>query len=300
MRNRQNRIKLTTGEIVFNIFNYTIFALFALICIFPFYYVIINSLSDNANSGNALFWPVGFHLDNWEQVFTVKGLVHSFGVSVLRVVVGTVLSLLCTSFMGYALSRRELFARRVWYRMITFTMYFGAGMIATYLVYVNYGLRNTFWVYILPGLISPYNLMLFKTYVESIPESLEESAQIDGAGYLTRFIMIVLPLCKPIIGTLCIFTAVGHWNAFMDCIMYITDERLFTAMFKLRQVLSEAQQIAQQIINGGAAADVDFSQMTATGLRFTIAAVVTLPVLCIYPFFQKYFTGGIMIGAVKG
>ncbi len=300
MKKNSNRIRLTSGEVVFNIINYTFFALFALICVFPFYYVLINSVSDNANSSNALFWPVGFHLENWKEVFTVKGLVRSFGISASRVVIGTVLSLLCTSFVGYALSRPELFAKRVWYRMITFTMYFSAGLIPTFLTYGDYGLRNNFWVYILPGLISPYNLMLFKTYVESIPASLEESAQIDGAGYFTRYARIVMPLCKPIIGTLCIFTAVGHWNSFMDCVLYIKDENLFTAMFKLRQVLNEAQAYAQQIINGGYSADMDFSQMTATGLRFTIAGVVTLPVLCIYPFFQKYFTGGIMIGAVKG
>ena len=296
-----NKIKLSFGDKVFNVFNYAIFGLFALICVFPFYFIIINSISNNTAvvNGDVLFYPVGIHFENFEELFFIKGIGRSFLVSAARVVIGTSLSLVCTSFMGYCISRPELFARKIIYRMITLTMYLSAGLIPYILTIKSLGFQNNFWVYVVPGLISPFNLMLFKTFVESIPTSLEESAQIDGAGYLTRYFRIVLPLCKPILATLCIFSAVGHWNSFMDTVYFMTKEDWFTASFRLFQVQNEADQLAREIINGNST-EVDTSQMTASSLRFTIATVVTAPVLMIYPFFQKYFTGGIMIGAVKG
>ena len=296
-----NKIKLSFGDKVFNVFNYALFGLFALICVFPFYFVIINSISSNTavTNGDVLFYPIGVHFENFSELFFLKGIGRSFLNSLARVVIGTALSLMCTSFMGYCISRPELFARKFIYRAITITMYLSAGLIPYILTVKNLGFQNNFWVYVIPGLISPYNLMLFKTFVESIPASLEESAAIDGAGYLTRFFRIVLPLCKPILATLCIFSAVGHWNSFMDTVYFVTKEELFTASYRLYQVQSEADQLAREIINGNST-EVDTSQMTASSLRFTIATVVTVPVLLIYPFFQKYFTGGIMIGAVKG
>lgn len=295
------KIKLSTGDKVFNVINYTIFGLFALICIFPFYYIVINTLSDSqaVSNGDVLIWPIGFNFKNYTEVFQLKLLGRNFVNTIARVVIGTTFSLIATSFLGYAMSRQELWHRKIWYRMITITMYFSAGLIPTYLNIKSLGLGNNFWVYILPGMISPYNLMLFKTYVESIPASLEESAQIDGAGYLVRYFRVVMPLAKPILATLCIFTAVGHWNNFMDCILYIQDLDLYVVQARLRQVLNEAYQLANEIKAGTADAGT-FAQITPTGIRFTIAAITTLPVLCIYPFFQKYFTSGIMIGAVKG
>lgn len=296
-----NYIKRTTGEKIFDVANYVFFGLFAFICVYPFYYIIVCTFSNTqaVSNGDVLLWPIGFNLVNYKEVFQLPYVGRNLLNSGLRVLLGTVLSLICTSFLGYALSRRELWHRKLWYRMITITMYLSAGMIPTYLNIKSLGLGNNFWVYILPGLISPYNLMLFKTYVESIPASLEESAQIDGAGYITRYARIVMPLCKPILATLCIFTAVNHWNSFMDAILYIRDLKLYTMAARLRSVLNEAAQLANEI-KAGTADQGAFVQITPMSVRFTIAAITTIPVLLIYPFFQKYFTGGIMIGAVKG
>ena len=286
---------------MFDAINYVVFGLFALICIYPFYYILICTFSNTqaVSNGDVLLWPVGFNWMNYREVLELQYVGRNLFNSVARVVIGTTLSLFCTSFLGYAMSRRELWHRKIWYRMITITMYLSAGMIPTYLNIKSLGLGDNFWVYILPGLISPYNLMLFKTYVESIPSSLEESAQIDGAGYITRYLRVVMPLSKPILATLMIFTAVGHWNSFMDSILYIRDLKLYTMSARLRMVLNEAAQLANEI-KAGTADDGAYLQITPMSVRFTIAAITTIPVLCIYPFFQKYFTGGIMIGAVKG
>ena len=286
---------------MFDAINYVVFGLFALICIYPFYYILICTFSNTqaVSNGDVLLWPVGFNWMNYREVLELQYVGRNLFNSVARVVIGTTLSLFCTSFLGYAMSRRELWHRKIWYRMITITMYLSAGMIPTYLHIKSLGLGDNFWVYILPGLISPYNLMLFKTYVESIPSSLEETDQIDGAGYITRYLRVVMPLSKPILATLMIFTAVGHWNSFMDSILYIRDLKLYTMSARLRMVLNEAAQLANEI-KAGTADDGAYLQITPMSVRFTIAAITTIPVLCIYPFFQKYFTGGIMIGAVKG
>lgn len=293
--------KKSFGDRIADVIIYLVFGIFALACIFPIYYIFINSVSNNdaVSRGDVLFWPVGFHIQNYLDIIDQPDIGTAIINTLIRTFLGTFLSLMLTSFMGYAFTRNELWHRKIWYRMLTLTMYFGAGLIPSFLNIKMLGLYNSFWVYIIPGLISVYNMILFKTFVESIPASLEESAAIDGAGYLTRFFRIVLPLCKPILATLCIFSAVGHWNSFMDTVYFITKEELFTASYRLYQVQSEADQLAREIING-TSTEVDTSQMTASSLRFTIATVVTLPVLLVYPFFQKYFTGGIMIGAVKG
>ena len=293
--------KKSFGDIIADVIIYLVFGIFALACVFPIYYIFINSVSNNdaVNRGDVLFWPIGFHIQNYLDIIDQPDIGTAILNTLIRTFLGTFLSLMLTSFMGYAFTRHELWHRKVWYRMLTLTMYFGAGLIPSFLNVRMLGLYNSFWVYIIPGLISVYNMILFKTFVESIPASLEESAAIDGAGYLTRFFRIVLPLCKPILATLCIFSAVGHWNSFMDTVYFMTKEDLFTASYRLYQVQSEADQLAREIING-TSTEVDTSQMTASSLRFTIATVVTAPVLLVYPFFQKYFTGGIMIGAVKG
>lgn len=295
------KIKKTPGEKVFDVINYAFFGLFAFICAYPFYYILINTISSSTavSSGDVMFWPIGFNLSNYKEVFKMEYLGRNLFNSVARVFLGTALGLLSSSFLGYAFTRMEMWHRKFWYRMVTFTMYFGAGFIPTYLNIKSLGFTNNFLVYVIPGMISPYNMILFKTFVESIPASLEESAQIDGAGYLTRYARVVLPLCKPILATLAIFTAVGQWNSFMDCILYVNKLDLYVLQARLRQVLNEAAQIAYEMRQGATASSADLT-ITPLGIRFTIAAVTTIPILVVYPYFQKYFTGGIMIGAVKG
>lgn len=299
--------KLSVGDRIANVIIYVVFGLFALICAFPIYYIFINSISDNAavSRGDVMFWPVGIQFQNYIDILQQPDIASAIWNTLARTFLGTFLSLLLTAFMGYAFSRPEMWHRKIWYRMVTLTMYFGAGLIPSFLNIKLLGLYNTFWVYIIPGLISAYNMILFKTFVESIPASLEESADLDGAGYLIKFFRIVLPLCKPIIATLCIFTAVGHWNDYMTTVYYIQNRKLYTLQFLLYDYLNQSQQLANMIKDMGGAADSAMiagasNAISTTSIKMSIAMFVTIPVLCVYPFFQKYFVGGIMVGAVKG
>ena len=299
--------KKSFGDILADVIIYLVFGIFALACIFPIYYIFINSVSNNdaVNRGEVLVWPVGFHIQNYLDIIDQPDIGTAIINTLVRTFLGTFLSLMLTAFMGYAFTRNELWHRKIWYRMLTLTMYFGAGLIPCFLNVKMLGLYNSFWVYIIPGLISVYNMILFKTFVESIPASLEESADLDGAGYMIKFFRIVLPLCKPIIATLCIFTAVGHWNDYMTTVLYIQDRKLFTLQFLLYDYMNQASQLAQMIKNMGSQVNTSAIATAAgainpTTVKMSIAMFVTLPVLFVYPFFQKYFVGGIMIGAVKG
>lgn len=299
--------KKTIGDRIADVIIYVAFGLLALICIFPIYYIFINSISNNdaVTRGDVMFWPVGIQFQNYLDILDQPDIGSAVWTSLSRTFLGTFLSLLCTSFIGYAFSRQELWHRKLWYRMLTMTMYFSAGLIPSFLNIRMLGLYNTYWVYIIPGLISVYNMILFKTFVESIPASLEESADLDGAGYLLKFFKIVLPLCKPIIATLCIFSAVGHWNDYMTTVYYIQDRKLFTLQFLLYDYMNKSNRLAQMIKEMGGqlnstAISAAMNAINPTSVKMSVAMVVTLPVLCVYPFFQKYFVGGIMIGAVKG
>ena len=298
----------TWKDVLFRGINGFVFALFSLLCVFPFYYIFINSISDNTMvaNGEVMFWPKGIHLENYKQIFEINQIAYSFLVSIARTVLGTALALVATSLLGYALTRQELWHRKLWYRMIIATMYFNAGLIPWFMLMKNLHFLNNFFAYIIPGMISSFNLILFKTYVESIPPSLEESADLDGAGYLVKYFRIILPLSKPILATLLIFTAVGQWNDFMTTVYLVTDPKLFTLQYRLYQYLNEANSVAQMIKDmaaaGGSTAGLTTAttQLSPTSLKMAVTIVAVFPILCGYPIFQKYFVGGIMIGAVKG
>lgn len=296
--------KKTAGDIAFDIFNYTFFAVFTLLCFLPFYYLFINTISDNdkVTRGLVLWYPIGIHFQNYLEVLKLRGLGNAVLVTLGRTVIGTALTIIGTSFLGYALTKQELWHRKLWYRFIVVTMYFNAGIIPWFINMKNLHLTNNFLAYIIPGIVSAYSLILFKTYVESIPASLEESAELDGAGYLVRYARIVMPLCKPILATLIVFSAVGHWNSFMDTVFLMTDSKLYTLQYILYQYLNEANSLADTLKNmSELGIHVDASRLlTPTAVKMTVSMVVVIPVLCVYPFFQKYFVGGIMIGAVKG
>jgi putative aldouronate transport system permease protein len=181
-------------------------------------------------------------------------------------------------------------------------MYFNAGIMPWYITMMNLKLTNNFLAYILPSVISPFNIILVKTFVESIPESLQEAAEIDGAGVLTIFAKIIMPLIKPILATITIFSAVGQWNSFTDTLFLVTDQKLFTLQFVLYKYINEANSLAALIKNSqsGIAAANLANMQTATSIRMTVSMIVVLPILFVYPYFQRYFVKGVMIGAVKG
>lgn len=296
--------KRTVGDLVFNIVNYTVYGLFTVICVIPFYYLFINTISANdlVSRGQILLVPKGIHFNNYVEILKMKGLGQAALVSVGRTVLGTFGTLIGTSFLGYALSKQEFWKRKIWYRYVVITMYFNAGIIPWYINMKNLGLTNSFWAYVIPAIVAPFSLILYKTYVENIPASLEESAAMDGAGYLVRFTRIIMPLSKPILATTAIFSAVGQWNSFTDTLFLMTDSRKFTLQYLLYQYMNEANSLADSLMKmSESGMKVDMSAiLTATSVKMTVSMVVVLPILCVYPFFQRFFVNGIMIGSVKG
>lgn len=297
------KVKLSIGDKIFNVINYTIFTLFAFICTFPFYYIIINTISANnlANRGEILFWPKGIHFSNYIEVLGLPNIGRAALVSIARTVIGTAVSTLGASYMGYCFTKRNMWHYKLWYRFAIITMYFGAGLIPGYLNIKMLGLLNSFWVYIIPGMFPVYNAVLVKTYMESIPASLEESAEIDGAGYLYRFIVIMFPLSFPTVATIALFSAVGQWNSFMDTLLYINDYELYPLQFLLYQYFKEADKLMALVQSGQTITREDIERtITPNSVRLTVTVIITFPIMCVYPFIQRYFIRGIMIGAIKG
>lgn len=300
----RNKRKLTGGDVAFNIINYTVFILITLACVFPFYYLFINTISSNelVRLGQIQLIPRGIHFENYVQVMKIPGILDALFVSVARTVLGTLWTVGGCAFLGYLVTKQEMWLRKLWYRLIIVTMYFSAGLIPWYMNLRMLGFLDNFWVYVIPGLVSPYNVILVKTFIEGLPPSLEESATLDGAGYTRVFASIVMPLITPILATLCIFSAVGQWNSFTDTMMLMPSGKNYTLQFLLYKYQNEASSLAALVRNtqdSSSLANVATKQ-TALSVRMTVAMVVTLPILFVYPFFQRYFVKGIMIGAVKG
>lgn len=296
--------RTTPGDVVFNIFNYLFFTVFTLSCIFPFYYLFINTVSDNTlvKKGLINFYPKGFNVDNYIALRNVGDLGSSFIVSISRTLLGTALMVAASAFVGYLVTKQEMWHRSFWYRFLVITMYFNAGLIPTYLNLVMLGLTNHFSVYIIPTIVAPYNIILVKTYIESIPGELEESAFIDGASYMTVFRKLIWPLSKPILATIAIFGAVGHWNSFQDSLIYMQgNSELFTLQHRLYNYLNSTTNLGALMSQGGTAAQQAMQQaLNAKVIKYTISMVSVIPILMVYPFMQRYFEKGIMLGAVKG
>lgn len=288
---------------LFDIINYLVFGIFTLMCVYPFYYIFINTISDNTLTarGQVMFYPIGVHFSNYAQVLKIAGLADATLISIARTVLGTGLTVFASAFVGYIVTKEKLWHRKFCYRFIVATMYFNAGIIPWFILMMNMGLTNNFLAYIIPGIVSPFNIILVKTYIESIPPALEESAQIDSAGYWTRFTRIILPLCMPILATVTVFSAVGQWNSFQDTLFLMTDRKLYTLQFLLYRYINESNALATILKNSNGAVNMNLSLVqTPTSVRMTVTMIVVAPILLVYPFFQRYFVGGIMIGAVKG
>lgn len=296
--------KLTAKDHVIDIIICLVFGAFTIACIFPFYYIFINTISDNSlvATGRINLIPRGIHFENYVKVLTLKELPGATLVSLGRTVLGTLFTLICAAFPAYCFSREEYWHKKIFYRFVIITMYFSAGVIPMFLTYRTLGIYDTFWVYILPCCVTPFNLILIKTYMESLPQSLEESAEIDGAGYMVRFTKIVIPLCKPILATITVFSAVGQWNNWMDTVLYTKNRSLQTLQYVLYRYLKEANTLAEIAReNPEAMAEMDPSTMLSPlTIKYTVCIVTIVPIIIVYPFFQKHFVKGMMIGAVKG
>jgi len=294
-KEKGSTIKVSAGDRTVEIVCYIVFSIAAFLCLYPFYYIVINTISANDLSakGDILFWPQGIHFKNYLSAFRIDGLLRAFQISLMRTVLGTALTVFASAFLGFMFTQEKMWLRKFWYRLIVATMYFNAGIIPWFLVMKTMHLTNNFWGYILPAIVSPFNLILTKTFVESVPKELQEAAEMDGAGVLTVFFKIIIPVIKPIMATVAIFSAVSQWNAFQDTLLLMTDTKLYPLQFVLYQYLNQASSLASL-------APAAATTQTTTSVRMTITVIVVLPIMLVYPIFQKYFVKGIMIGAVKG
>lgn len=289
---------LTPGEKAAKIVNYALLALLALACLFPFYYVVVISMSPESEvvrKGIVLF-PDKITWSAYKEMFRESyALGQAYKVTLFRTIVGTTLNLLVTFMTAYPLSRRMLPGRAGFMFYIVFTMLFSGGMIPTYLVVQSLGLMNTIWALIVPGLVGAFNVIIMKSFFEQLPPEIEESAKVDGAGELQTMARIVFPLTMPVMATVGLFYMVGHWNSYFDGVMYISKPELSPLQVVLRSILLSVKQQNTEI---NQFAD-DYLVSTLT-IKMAAVVLTTVPILLVYPFIQKYFTKGAMLGAVKG
>jgi len=291
--------KRSLGESSFDVVNTILLLFIGIITFYPFYYMFIYSISNSdLAAGGLSIYPRGLTLLNYKTVFRIEGIFHTAFISFARTVVGTILTLLGCSFVAYGLSKKELPCRRLMNRLLLMTMYISSGLIPWYITMKAFGLKNNFLLYVLPGTVIAYYVILMRTYFEQLPASVEESAMVDGANYFTILFRLVLPMSLPILATIAIFTAVSQWNSWTDNLYLCSNPKLKTLQLMLYNFLqsrSENIYSSQKIVDTNQAASI-----TPTSIRMTITMVVVLPIFLVYPFLQKYFVEGILIGAVKG
>ncbi len=297
--------KIDITDTIMSIVTYIVYTFFAFVCVYPFYYIFINTISSNDLSarGKITFWPKELHLTNYVNVSHIPSLVDAFQISLARTILGTLLTVGASAFLGYMFTRETMWHRKIWYRLTVATMYFNAGIIPFFITMKNIHLYDTFWVYILPTIVSPFYIVLCKTFVESVPKELTDAAELDGAGTIRTFISVIIPVIKPILATVAIFSAVAQWNSFQDTLLLTSSPKLSTLQFTLYQYINQASSLKAIVNSSTSTASMAASlahAATATSIRMTVTIVVVAPILLVYPIFQKYFVKGIMIGAVKG
>lgn len=291
------------SSVLFDVFNYLLMTSFFIITIYPLYYIFIYSISDPVLAQKGVYlYPVGVTLSNYKTIFMLNGIWNAALISVLRTVIGTVITVVCCTFFAYLVTQEDLPCRKFFYRFLVITMYLNSGLIPWFLTMKAYHLDNNFLLYVVPGAVSAYYVILIKTYQEQLPHALMEAAKIDGAGYITIFLKIVLPLSLPIVATIAVFASVGQWNSWQDNFFLVQSDNLETLQLMLYNFLNQANQIAQRSMEdmNRMVANQQAPKITPETVRMTITMVVTLPILFVYPFMQKYFVKGIMIGAIKG
>lgn len=279
--------------------NFFLLLVFAFLCVYPLYFIFINSISGaDAVVRGVYILPEDFSLEFYKSLLQMPNIPNSIVVSVARTVLGAALTVICSSFLGYMVTQSELPMRKWVYRFVVATMYFNAGLIPWYILMVNLGLKNNFLLYILPSAVGAYYVVLSKTYIESIPASVEESAKIDGAGVLTIYARLILPMSMPIIACLIVFCAVNQWNAWSDNFYLVSDPKLSTLQYQLYMNLANE---SSNVTNTTSSSSLLRSKATTElGLRYALSMLTVLPIILVYPFMQKYFVKGIMLGAVKG
>lgn len=291
------KIKQTRGEQIFEICNLIFLTLVVIVTLYPFYYVVVASISDPARMAShsgLLLKPLGFSLSGYTSVLDNPNIFSGYKNTIFYVLVGTSVNLVMTILSAYVLSRKDFLFRSPLSLMVVFTMFFGGGLIPFYLQVQSLGLAGTRWALIFPSAISTYNLLVLRTAFASIPDSLEESVRIDGGNDFVLLVKIVVPLSVPTIAIMVLFYGVGHWNSWFHAMVFLRERSLYPLQLILREilVLSDTTSMTTGMV-------VDREQLGET-IKYATIIVTTLPILCVYPFLQKYFVKGMMIGAVKG
>lgn len=294
------KIKRSTGTLIFDTCN-TIFMIFIIfICIYPIWYVVVNSFNDakDAMMGGIYWWPRKFSLENYKAVFEDNKVLQAFKVTIAKTILGTSINVFFTAMVAYPLSKKYLVGRKFYMALGTITMFFSGGLIPTFILFKKLHLLNNFLVYIIPAAFNFFNLLIFCNFFREIPSSLEESARIDGANDWKIFYRIILPLSKPVLATITLFAGVGQWNDYFNGVMFITDNvRLEPIQTYLYRLVAEVQ--SNQMASAMSASNITASDTTSTSIKLAAMVITTLPICCVYPFLQKYFVKGMLIGAVK-
>lgn len=295
-------MRISTGQKLFAILNYGLLIALSFSILFPFWRIVVLSLNDGLDAlrGGIYWWPRKFTWTNYSVIFAQSQIMDAYKVTLIRTVVGTLLSVFCMSLMAYGLSKKHLRGRQIVNAMILITMFFGGGLIPLYLLLKDLHLLNSVWVYIVPSLYSVWNIVLFRTFFQMLPSALEESAKIDGANDLTVYFRIVLPLSLPIFATISLFVAVGHWNDWFSGTVFVQRPDLVPLQTLLMNVIREND--SSTMIAGGAAnlTSEKVKNVTSQSVKMATLVATILPVVCLYPFLQKYFVKGVMVGSIKG
>ncbi len=297
MIHTKKRIRYTREDIIFNVVSYSVITLLILICLYPIWYVACASITDPtivAASKGILLLPQELTFDAYAEVFQDAEIWSGYANTLLYTVLGTVINVVLTAMLAYALAHRDLMFKKPITLFITFTMFFNGGMIPTYLVIRNMNLLDTRFAVLLPGMVSVFNFMVMRTQFESIPEALEESAKLDGANYWTIFTRIILPISGATLAVMVMFYGVTHWNSWFNEMLYMPNDRTKWPLALITREIIVASSAAA-VSEGGV-----MTQEKADAIKYATIMVSTLPILCLYPFLQKYFVKGVMVGSVKG
>lgn len=300
MNKRNNAIRISKGERIFDVFNFLFMIFLMVVMFYPMWHVLCASFSDakllSSHSG-LLLWPDGYSVMAYKRMAQNPMILKGYGNTLFILVFGLSLNLIMTCLGAYILSRKNLMLNKFFTMMIVFTMYFSGGLIPTYLNIIELGMENTLWSVIIPSAISTYNMIVMRTGFASIPDSLEESAKIDGASSLRILWQIILPLSKATVAVVCLYYAVSHWNAWFNAMIFLTDREKFPLQLILREILIDNDTASMMSGMNVGVGDASFVGET---IKYAVIIVSVIPILCVYPFIQRYFTKGVMIGAVKG
>ncbi|MFC3771170.1 carbohydrate ABC transporter permease [Paenibacillus sp. GCM10012303] len=295
---KTTKIRRTHSDLAFQIVNYTLISAFTFICLFPFLNTFASAFSDNhaIQSGKVVFFPVGFTLDPMKAVFMDHSIIRALYITIFVTIVGTAAQMIFTILTAYPLSRRDLKYRAQMMNYILITMLFSGGLIPGYLLIKNLGMLNSLYAIIVPGLLSSFNLIVLRTFFQGLPDELREAAVMDGCSNIRYIITCVVPLSIPAIATLSLFYAVGHWNSYFGPLLFIDNPDLHTLQVKLRAILL----LSQHTVNINELTQQNALHLMEESLKSATIVFATVPILLVYPFLQKYFVKGVMIGAVKG